>query len=115
MNEETIAAKIYLNGGINDTKSILNIIALVSKSDVAKVISEYEAIESGSKVIAHITSGIELSDAQKKKIEDKISKEFEKEILIFVFDIDKQVIGGFRAQIGDNMIDFTYESFLSGD
>lgn len=113
MNEETIAAKIYLNRDINNTKAMLNMIALVSKADISKVISEYEAIESGAKVIAYITSGIELSEAQMKKIREKITKKFEDEKLIFLFELDAEVIGGFRVQIGDNMIDFTYESFLS--
>ena len=67
---------------------------------------------SGDKVIAQVRSAVALSDDQKRRLADALSKKTGKQIEVVV-DIDPTVMGGLVTQIGDTVIDGSVRHRLS--
>lgn len=53
-----------------------------------------------------ITSAVDLDDSQKKEIEIRLEKMIGKKVIPH-FSIESEIIGGFKARVGDTLIDAT--------
>lgn len=67
---------------------------------------------SGDRAIAQVRSAVALSDDQKRRLADALSKKTGKQIEVVV-DIDPSVMGGLVTQIGDTVIDGSVRHRLS--
>jgi F-type H+-transporting ATPase subunit delta len=66
----------------------------------------------GEKVVAQVRSAVALSDEQKSRLADALSKSTGKQVDIVVI-VDPAVLGGIVTQIGDTVIDGTVRQRLS--
>ncbi len=66
----------------------------------------------GEKVVAQVRSAVALSDEQKRRLSDALSKSTGKQVDIVVI-VDPAVLGGIVTQIGDTVIDGTVRQRLS--
>jgi F-type H+-transporting ATPase subunit delta len=66
----------------------------------------------GEKVVAQVRSAVALSDEQKRRLTDALSKSTGKQVDIVVI-VDPAVLGGIVTQIGDTVIDGTVRQRLS--
>ena len=66
----------------------------------------------GEKVVAQVRSAVALSDEQKIRLADALSKSTGKQVDIVVI-VDPAVLGGIVTQIGDTVIDGTVRQRLS--
>jgi len=115
MNEEKIAATIYRNVGNLHDKAllVLKILQLTKNCNITKVIHEYENLQSKKRKVAKVISSTELNRGQQLVIEQRASKLFPNQELIFIFETDPEVFGGFKIEIDDNVLDLTLEQIMS--
>ena len=73
---------------------------------IAKV-KEYKKIG-----LAHVTSAVELSDAQKKQIEARLLATTVYESLETEYTVDESLIGGLVIRIGDRVVDSSIKTRL---
>jgi len=84
----------------------LDLLSDVSAS-LGRVVSGQQA-----PIKAEITSAAELSDAEKKALQDSLSKQFGVD-LAFSFSVDPSLMGGLRVRVGDRLIDTSVASRLT--
>jgi F-type H+-transporting ATPase subunit delta len=65
------------------------------------------------RVVALVTSAVPLSDVQKQRLAAGLAGLYGKQVHLNI-DVDPQVVGGVRVQIGDEVIDGTVSSRLEG-
>ena len=63
-------------------------------------------LEKQNIIVAHIKSVIPLNEEQKSVLVEKLSKKYEKNIMLKE-QLDKSLIGGLYVRIGDDVIDGT--------
>jgi F-type H+-transporting ATPase subunit delta len=63
--------------------------------------------------VAQVTSAIPLSDAQKKRIEQRLLDTTSYETMEIDYKVDESKIGGLMIRIGDRVVDSTISSKLS--
>ena len=61
---------------------------------------------------AEITSAIEISEAQKKAVEDKLLTTTAYKKIIAKYSVDKSLIGGMVIRIGDRIVDSSVKTKL---
>ena len=84
----------------NDMLDILNY--FVSK------VKEYKKIG-----IAHITTAVDMSDSQKKAVEDKLISTTNYQSFEMNYSVDSSLIGGMIIRVGDRVIDSTIKSKIN--
>jgi F-type H+-transporting ATPase subunit delta len=60
-----------------------------------------------------VTTAVPLSDGQKQRLSGALAKLYGRAVLLNI-DVDPEVVGGVRVQIGDEIIDGTVSSRLAG-
>lgn len=55
--------------------------------------------------VAYVTTPLELSDAQKKNVENKLLETAGFKQMEMHYDIDSELVGGMRIRIGDRVVD----------
>ncbi|GJF32258.1 ATP synthase subunit delta [Kitasatospora sp. NE20-6] len=65
------------------------------------------------RVVALVTTAVPLSDAQKERLAAALAGLYGKQVHLNI-DVDPQVVGGIRVEIGDEVIDGTVSSRLEG-
>ncbi len=63
-------------------------------------------------IVAEVTSAIALSEQQKKRLEDKLSKAYKKNITA-VYNVDKTLLGGMKIEIDGKTLDGSTAKKLS--
>lgn len=107
--EKILAAKFYQNkkNQRDDVLWLLESLKLIKQNpDLTKVIAEYKRILTKELVIAEVITSVELNDNQKRDIQTKVTKKFDKSELVFLFNVDKKVEGGIVIYVGDNLVEF---------
>ena len=61
--------------------------------------------------IATVTSAIALTAAEKKEIEEMVSRSSDDQ-LSFIYTVDSDVLGGVKVEVGDLVLDSTIASQL---
>lgn len=64
-----------------------------------------------SKVIAHVTTAIELSEAQRDRLSERLQRDYGRDILVNV-EVDPTIIGGVRVQVENEVVDGTISARL---
>ena len=64
------------------------------------------------RVIAHVRSAVELTDAQKEKLTSTLSKKIGQPVRLNI-EIDRTVLGGISIRFADELIDATIVSRLA--
>ncbi len=77
--------------------------------DMVGFLTVHEAEKIGT---AEITSAIELSEAQKKAVEDKLLTTTAYKKIIAKYSVDKSLIGGMVIRIGDRIVDSSVKTKL---
>jgi len=95
----SLVATAVSNGRVRDLPAIVDLLLERNAS-------------SGDKVVALVRSAVALSDEQKRRLADALSKKTGKHIEVVV-DIDPSVLGGIVTQIGDTVIDGSVRQRLS--
>ena len=62
--------------------------------------------------MAYVTSSFDLSEAQKKAIEDKLIATTKYDRMRMNYIVDKSIIGGLKIQLGDRLVDSTISTKL---
>ncbi|MFE2108031.1 F0F1 ATP synthase subunit delta [Kitasatospora sp. NPDC059463] len=65
------------------------------------------------RVVAQVTTSAPLSDGQKERLSGALGRLYGRQVHLNI-DIDPEVVGGVRVQIGDEIIDGTVSSRLEG-
>ncbi|MDH6575663.1 F0F1 ATP synthase subunit delta [Kitasatospora sp. MAP5-34] len=65
------------------------------------------------RVVALVTTAVPLSDSQKERLTGALGRLYGRHVHLNI-DIDPEVVGGLRVQIGDEIIDGTVSSRLEG-
>ncbi|MCL2474798.1 MAG: F0F1 ATP synthase subunit delta [Chloroflexi bacterium] len=75
------------------------------------IYDEFEAMynEQGGLATAEVTTAVELSEAEKQKVIDDLSRMFGKTINI-ITKVDPNILGGLVARVGDKLIDGSLRS-----
>ncbi|MCX4746734.1 F0F1 ATP synthase subunit delta [Kitasatospora sp. NBC_01287] len=71
------------------------------------------AADRRDRVVALVTTAVPLSDGQKQRLSGALAKLYGRAVLLNI-DVDPQVVGGVRVQVGDEIIDGTVSSRLEG-
>jgi F-type H+-transporting ATPase subunit delta len=71
------------------------------------------AADRRDRVVALVTTAVPLSDGQKQRLGGALAKLYGRAVLLNI-DVDPEVVGGIRVQIGDEIIDGTVSSRLDG-
>ncbi|MDH6116337.1 F0F1 ATP synthase subunit delta [Kitasatospora sp. GAS204B] len=71
------------------------------------------AADRRDRVVALVTTAVPLSDGQKQRLAGALAKLYGRAVLLNI-DVDPEVVGGVRVQIGDEIIDGTVSSRLEG-
>ncbi|WP_329583442.1 F0F1 ATP synthase subunit delta [Kitasatospora sp. NBC_01250] len=71
------------------------------------------AADRRDRVVALVTTAVPLSDRQKERLSGALAKLYGRAVLLNI-DVDPEVVGGVRVQIGDEIIDGTVSSRLEG-
>lgn len=94
----------------NTAPQVQNLVSLlVSKNQahlLPQVVAEFEryAQRSPASAIAHVTSAVALTDAEKQSLETKLRAQFGKET-VFEYALDASILGGMIVRVGDKVID----------
>ena len=105
--KQDIIDKIFKGKTNEKIVSFLKVLVLHNRfGDFEQIVSSYQfkVNESNGYQNVKITSAIELSDDEKSKIVDKVTKKLNKKI-IPQWCVDNKIIAGLIFQIGDNVID----------
>ena len=62
--------------------------------------------------VAYVTSGFELSETQKKAIEDKLIATTRYDRMRMNYIVDRTIIGGLKIQLGDKLVDSSISTKL---
>ena len=68
-------------------------------------VKEYKGIG-----VAYVTTPMELKDAQKKEVEDKLLKTTDYKEMEMHFNVDESLIGGMQIRIGDRVVDSSVQT-----
>ena len=73
---------------------------------IERVLDDYAqlAAQRRERLIAHVTSAVELSDDQQQRLAEALQREFGREIRLQVV-VDPELLGGLTVRIGDELID----------
>lgn len=105
--DEQIAAQIYLANPRTDTKTlVLEVLSIVGKADVSKVLEIYKKISKGEILVAHICSSINLETDSKNKIESFVGTKYSGKKIVYFYETDIQTDGGINIFVADDRINF---------
>lgn len=78
------------------------------------IIDSYELIikDALGVLVANVTSFAKISDADQKRISEKLGKLFNKDVEV-KNDVSKDVLGGFVIKLGNYQVDMSLKSFLN--
>ena len=82
---------------------------IVEKGRFSKIERVHEAEKIGT---AEIKSAVELSEAQKKAVEDKLLTTTQYKKIIAKYSVDESLIGGMVIRIGDRIVDSSVKTKL---
>ena len=86
---------------------------LLGKSeDVLRALQNILDKESGS-VRMKVVTAVTMDSGEKKKLENEIKEKYKARKVISEFFEEKELLGGMRVEIGDEVLDTTYKSQLS--
>ncbi|MBO7672177.1 ATP synthase F1 subunit delta [bacterium] len=105
--KQDIIDKVFKDKSDDKIVSFLKILVSHNRfGDLEQIISSYmvKVNEYNGYQNVKITSAIELTDDEKNKIIDKVTKKLNKKI-IPEWVVDKEIIAGLIFQIGDNVVD----------
>jgi len=105
MNTKDITAQIiqiYKNEK-DELLRLLKIFDLTKEIKITEIIDIYNSIQSGNIDIVIIKSAVDLEKGQKKELEEKINKQFNKE-LIFDYQLMKNLKGGLEIKVNDTLL-----------
>ena len=111
----SVVEKVFKEKASNDIVGLLVMIVKKDRSNEIDAIFDYfvkKVKEYNHVGVASVTSAIELSDTQKKKIVDRLIdltdyKEFE-----ISYTVDKNILGGLIIRIGDRVVDSSLKNKL---
>lgn len=73
---------------------------------IERVLDDYAQLAAGrrQRLIAHVTSAVDLTDDQQERLAEALRREFGREIRLQVV-VDPSLLGGITVRIGDELID----------
>ena len=73
---------------------------------IERVLDDYAQLAAGrrERLIAHVTSAVDLTDDQQERLAEALRREFGREIRLQVV-VDPSLLGGMTVRIGDELID----------
>jgi F0F1-type ATP synthase delta subunit len=99
------AAELYLlSKNEHDVVELILSVISIAKDSPDSLLSEYRDIVNGKTKVVEIASAKELSSQQKHSIEKTISSGI-KEKTIFIYSINKNLLGGYKVILDDNVFD----------
>lgn len=108
-----VAAKVTAVQALLGTKASAATVAVVRQlvsqprgrriGEMLRYAAEVAADENGYQ-LAHVSSAVELSDAQRSRLESALASRSGRAVRLIVV-VDPAVIGGLKVQLGDNVID----------
>jgi len=101
-------------GMLPETLNLIEIILKCSKETLlSEIIEAFDHIihKKDNKKLGKLTVASHLSDENKKSIEEKISKELNTNVVLKE-NIDSNVLGGFKIEVGSFLIDSTIKKQL---
>jgi F-type H+-transporting ATPase subunit delta len=106
-DKKSIINKLFAKGLSGNVFNFLNL--LVDKRRmfyIESIIKEFNQLVNNDENILEVgvTSAIEIDDSLKKKLQGKLEKQLDYEI-IFQHRVDPEIIGGIIIRIGDKIID----------
>lgn len=105
------AAKIYKFSKESNTDVVLlllQIIHVIDNEDIGQIIEVYKKIKHGEIDIVNVYSPQELAAVDKEKIEEAITPDFNNPI--FMYFINKELLGGLKIVVDDYVLDETIVS-----
>jgi ATP synthase F1 delta subunit len=78
-------------------------------ADLTKIIDTFEGIyrKELGQVSCAVTSAVDLTNAQRKLVEDAISTRMKGKKLVVAFDVSQSILGGLVVKIEDQVLDFS--------
>lgn len=107
-----------LLGGRANAGTVRLVVALVTKPrgrSLEQGLESYSKLAAArrDRVVALVTTAVPLSDGQKERLSGALGRLYGRQVHLNI-DIDPEVVGGLRVQIGDEIIDGTVSSRLEG-
>jgi F-type H+-transporting ATPase subunit delta len=97
-----------IDGKVADVTASLIERAVVSPRGrtIERVLDDYAQLAAGrrERLIAHVTSAVDLTDDQQQRLADALRREFGREIRLQVV-VDPDLLGGITVRVGDELID----------
>lgn len=82
-----------------------------SPEERLKIANQLKEMAQETLLVAEVTTAIELTEEEKKTVEEMIHKKFGPKVTT-TFLINKEIIGGIRIKIGDMLIDRSFQKML---
>lgn len=111
-----VIENIFANFVSKDMVGFLTIIVDKGRyNDISAILSYFvDKVKEYKRIgVAYVTSSVELSDEQKKKIEEKLLKTTTYLSFEMNYNVDAAIIGGMIIRIGDRVVDSSIRTKLS--
>jgi F-type H+-transporting ATPase subunit delta len=106
--ERLLALDATVPGGLNEgVRKVLGTLLEAGQLDqLGSILSELEQLArpKAERRLAHVTSAVRLTDAERTAIQARLARKFGSG-LEFQFDVDASLIGGVLLRVGDQVID----------
>lgn len=72
------------------------------------IINNYEG-----RIIARVSSGAEMNEIAKKELKETLARRYSAKEVAMVNVIDEKLLGGFKVEVGDEVIDLTIKKKIN--
>lgn len=109
VHKKEIFTKVF-KGKLSD-ELVSFLMLLIEKGRISEIeqillVAKEIHLEKNNTVIANVTTVVPMDEAQIEKLKEKLSKKYNKKIVIQT-EIDKTILGGLYIKVGDDVIDAT--------
>ncbi len=96
--------KVAADTANDPVEKVFAILKFASDAPLTETLEIYRQIKNKWLILAEITTAKSLSQSQKEKVEELITKALGDKIC-FLYEVDSKLIGGLKVRVGDNVFD----------
>ena len=111
-----VMEEIFKNNVSDDMVGFLTLIVKKDRNnDMLDILNYFVSeVKEYKKIgIAYVTTAVDMSDSQKKAVEDKLISTTEYQTFEMNYSVDNSLIGGMIIRVGDRVIDSTIKSKIN--
>jgi F-type H+-transporting ATPase subunit delta len=96
--------KVATDLSSDPVEKFFSILKFAQEAPLEETLEVYRQIKSKWLILAEITTAKSLTQSQKGKVEELITKALGDKIC-FLYEVDQKILGGIKVRVGDNVFD----------